>query len=163
MTIRLVIAVAFLSLSTPAFAHRSDEYLQATIVSIEQGRLHASMRMIPGVAVSSALIAATDSNRDGLFSKPEQKAYAEAVLHDLSLNLDGPALTPRFQWVSFPAPADMKDEMGEIHIEFEANLPPGGSRRRLILENHHRPAISVYLMNWLAPQDSGSRAETPSI
>ncbi len=57
MKTKLVIIVAALSLAAPVFAHRLDEYLQAIIVSVEQGHIRASMRLIPGVAVSTAVIA----------------------------------------------------------------------------------------------------------
>jgi hypothetical protein len=142
-----------LSLAAPALAHRLDECLQATIVSIEQSHIVASMRLIPGVAVSNEVIAAVDTNGDGVFSEPEQRTYAQEVLRDLSLSVDGRPLKPRVGVVSFPAPADMKEGTGEIHIEFAADLPAGGSHRTLVIENHHEPRISVYLMNCLAPQD----------
>jgi hypothetical protein len=77
MKTRLSILVALLSLGVPVFAHRLDEYLQAMIVSIEQGQIQASMRLIPGVAVSSAVIAAIDSNGDGVFSRWSSKRTLE--------------------------------------------------------------------------------------
>ncbi|HEX4808571.1 MAG TPA: HupE/UreJ family protein [Bryobacteraceae bacterium] len=117
MKAKLVIVVAILSLGVPVFAHRLDEYLQAMIVAIEQGQIHASMRLVPGVAVSSAVIAAIDSDGDGIFSHAEQQTYAREVLGDLTLSVDGHALKPWLRAVSFPAPADMKEGLGEIHIE----------------------------------------------
>jgi hypothetical protein len=35
-----------------ASAHRIDEYLQATLFSVETDRIQASMRLIPGVLVA---------------------------------------------------------------------------------------------------------------
>ncbi|MGA8029138.1 MAG: hypothetical protein WB992_18515 [Bryobacteraceae bacterium] len=153
MKTRLSTLVAILSLGLPVSGHRLDEYLRATIVSVEQGRIQVSMRLIPGVAVSSAVIAAIDANGDGVFSEAEQQTYAREVLGDLTLSVDGHALKPRIRQVSFPAPADMKEGLGEIHIEFDADLPAGGPHRTLVIENHHRQRISVYLMNSLVPQD----------
>jgi hypothetical protein len=115
--------------------------------------MHASMRLIPGVAVSSAVIAAIDCNSDGLFSDAEQQTYAREVLGDLTLSENGHALKPRLREVSFPAPADMKEGLGEIHIEFDADLPAGWPHRTLVIENHHGPRISVYLINSLVPQN----------
>jgi len=153
MKTKLVILVAALSFALPVFAHRLDEYLQAIIVSVEQGQIRASMRLIPGVAVSAAVIGAIDINGDGVLSEAEQQIYAQKVLRDLSLSIDGQPLKPRLSSVSFPAPADMKEGTGEIHIDFAADLPAGGSHRTLIIENHHEPRMSVYLMNCLVPQD----------
>lgn len=153
MKSNLFIVLLLLSFGAPAFAHRLDEYLQAIIISVAQDHIEASMRLIPGVAVSGAVISAVDSNGDGIFSDAEQQTYAHSVLRDLSLSVDGHLITPRLQAVSFPAAADMKAGIGEIHIEFTAELPAGAIRRTLVVENHHQPRMSVYLMNVLVPQD----------
>src|SRR5262249_4201094 len=86
----------------------------------------------------------------------EQRAYAQQVLRDLLVSIDGHKLKPRLQTVSFPL-ADTKEGLGEIHIEFAADLPAGGPRRTFVIENRHQTAISVYLMNCLAPQDTNIR------
>ena len=115
------------------------------------------MRLIPGVAVSSAVIAAVDVNHDGVFSEAEQQTYARQVLRDLSVSMDGQKVTPVLRTVTFPAPAEMKEGLGEIHIEFTADSPSVRSDRTLVIENHHQPRISVYLMNCLVPQDHDIR------
>lgn len=152
---KLAIIAALFSLSAPVFAHRLDEYLQALIVSVGQNQITASMRLIPGLAVSDTVISAVDLNRDGIFSRSEQRIYAQQVLRDLYLRADGHPLQPHLQAVSFPAPAEMRQGIGEIHIEFAAELPAGGSLRSITIENHQQPRISVYLMNCLVPQDRG--------
>lgn len=157
MKTKLVIVIALLSLEVPAFAHRLDEYLQAIILSVEQGHIQASMRLIPGVAVSDAVVTEVDLNHDGSFSATEQQSYAQKVLHNLSLGVDGHVLKAHLQSVSFPAPTDMKAGLGEIHIEFTADLPVGAAQRTLVIENHHEPKMSVYLMNCLVPQDRNIR------
>jgi hypothetical protein len=152
MKTKLAITFALISLAVPALAHRLDEYLQAIIVSIGQDHIRVSMRLIPGVAVSTTVISAVDSNGDGVFSETEQQSYAQKVLGDLSLKLDGHLLRPRLEAISFPTTADMKEGLGEIHIEFAADVPAGGLNRTLVVENHHEMRISVYLMNSLVPQ-----------
>jgi hypothetical protein len=150
---KLAVVVFLLSLGMPVFAHRLDEYLQAIIVSVAHDHIQASMRLIPGVAVSTAVITAIDTNGDSILSQTEQQTYAQTVLRDLSLSVDGHNLTPNLRFVSFPPAADMKDGVGEIHIEFAAELPAGGSKRRLVIENHHKRQVSAYLMNCLVSQD----------
>jgi HupE / UreJ protein len=150
----LTAAVILLSLGGVASAHRLDEYLQATIISVEKDHVEASMRLIPGVAVSSSVIASIDSNGDGVISEAEQRAYAERVLGDLSLTIDGKSLKPKLVSADFPAIEQMKEGLGEIHIEFTADLPRGGPNRRLILENHHQNRNAAYLVNSLVPRDS---------
>ena len=151
---RLAIAVVLCALfrAESAFAHRIDEYLQATILSVEAGHVQASMRLIPGVLVASSIIDAIDGNHDGAFSQEEERAYAELVLHDISFTVDGRGVRPTIVAFSFPQPMQLHDGLGEIHIEYDIPLPPGGPSRKLTLVNQHRLAGSVYLVNVLAPE-----------
>ena len=56
-TRRLIVAAAILLLpGAPVSAHRLDEYLQATLISVEKDRVQAPMRLVPGVAVSSFVL-----------------------------------------------------------------------------------------------------------
>ncbi len=150
-------AAIFLSLGVPGFAHRLDEYLQATIISMGKERVDAFMRLIPGVAVFPVVLAIIDTNHDGVISAAEQKAYAERVLHDVSLSIDGNRLKPRLLSVDFPSIEQMKEGLGEIRINFSADLPAGGAKRKLVIENHHQNRISAYLVNCLAPGDRDIR------
>jgi hypothetical protein len=111
------------------------------------------MRLIPGVLVAPFLIAEIDSNRDGILSAAEKQAYAERVLGDLSMTVDGRSIQPKLISWSFPLPAQMRDGVGEIQIEYAADLPHGAPNRTLILANHHLNRTSVYLMNVAVPQD----------
>lgn len=47
----------------------------------------------------------------------------------------------------------MQGGLGEIQLEFDADLPPGGPNRTLIFENHHQSRIGAYLVNCLVPND----------
>ena len=153
----VLVAACGLLFGQAAQAHRIDEYLQATILSLEAGEARASMRLIPGVLAAPPVIAGIDADRDGVFSADEQQAYARRVLGDLSITLDGKRIPPRLVSWSFPEPARMREGLGEIRIEYRVELPPGGSNRALILRNHHLASASVYLMNALVPQDPSIR------
>ncbi len=155
---RTRLAAAILALAgTPAFAHRLDEYLQGTIISVEKNRLEAHMTLTPGVAVFPLLIAAIDTDANGVISETEQQAYALNVLRDLSLSIDGHRLTPRLLSAQFPALDEMREGRGEIQLDFDADLPDGGRDRKLTLENHHQSRISAYLVNCLVPRDPDIR------
>jgi hypothetical protein len=134
-------------------AHRLDEYLQATLLSIEPGRVEASMRLVPGVAVSSEVIASIDTNGDGVLSAAEQQDYAQRVARDLSLSVDGRPLALHIVSASFPSVGEMKQGVGEIQLDFTAALPHGAADRRLTFANHHEAAIAAYLVNCLVPHD----------
>src|SRR5580704_1399726 len=116
------VVVCVLLSGRSASAHRIDEYLQATILSLESNRVQASMRLIPGILVAPSVIAGIDSNGDGVFSEGEERAYAQRVLGDLSITIDGQAVQPKPVSWSFPQPAQLRDGLGEIHIEYTADL-----------------------------------------
>src|SRR5580700_3358159 len=122
----VLIAACILVLGKAVFAHRIDEYLQATILSLEGNRVQASMRLIPGILVSPSVIANIDSNGDGAFSEGGERAYAQRVLDDLTITIDGKSVPPKLISWTFPQPAHMRDGLGEIHIEYAMELPYGG-------------------------------------
>jgi HupE / UreJ protein len=154
MNTRLVTTAAiFLSLGAGASAHRLDEYLQATIFSVEKDRVQVFMRLIPGVAVSSIVLAGIDTNRDGVVSEAEQRTYAERVLRDLSFVIDGKSANPTLVSQKFPTTEEIKEGLGEIQIEFTVDLDRGGPERRIVFEDHHQNEISAYLVNCLVPRD----------
>ena len=154
MTKTLAAAAALLlSLGAPASAHRLDEYLQATLISLEKDHVQAFLRLVPGVAVSPVVIWTIDTNGDGLLSATEKQTYAERVLRDLTLSVDGNRLKPRLVSVDFPSIEELKEGLGEIQIEFTADLSGSGGNRRLIFENHHQSRIAAYMVNCLVPRD----------
>jgi hypothetical protein len=158
MTIRLAAATAILlSIGKSATAHRLDEYLQATLISVEKNRIQIEVRLTPGVALFPMVLAMIDTNADGLISESEQMVYAERVVRDLSVTLDGDRLRPRLLSSKFPEAAEMKEGRGEIQLEFGADLPRNGPNRRLIFENHHQSRIAAYLVNCLVPRDPDIR------
>ncbi|HZU34209.1 MAG TPA: HupE/UreJ family protein [Candidatus Angelobacter sp.] len=162
MNRRFIAAAVLLLLVASAFAHRLDEYLQATIISLDNNHVQASMRLVPGVAVASTVLADIDANGDGVLSQPEQQTYAERVLHDLTITVDGQPANPMLVSQKFPPVEEIRAGLGEIQIEFTFNLPPGGPDRKIIFENHHLNKISAYLVNCLAPRDPGIRIITQS-
>lgn len=150
-------AAAIFFFSLTAFAHRLDEYLQATTISLEKDRVQAELRLTPGVAIFPTIFGAIDANADGILSEAEQRAYAERVLSDLSLRLDRVPLRPRLTSVKFPEIQKMKDGLGEIQIDFDADLPHAAANRTLFFENHHRSESAAYLVNTLVPSDPDIR------
>jgi hypothetical protein len=158
MKARFVAAAAvILVLGAIVSAHRLDEYLQATIFSLEKGRIVGSMRLVPGAAVSSVVLGSIDTNADGVLSESEQRAYAERVLGEVSLTVDGKRLRPRLVSVEFSRVEEMKEGVGQIQLEFIADVPRGGPNRKLVFENHYQNRISAYLVNCLVPRDPDIR------
>lgn len=146
-----------LAAGTPALGHRLDEYLEATIISVDKNSVKGQMSLTPGVAVYPAVLAGIHTNADGTIAGAEQLAYAERVLRDLSLSMNGERLRPRLVSIRFPALDEMKEGLGEIQLTFRADLPPNGPKRKLIFENHHQSRIAAYQVNCLVPSDPDIR------
>ena len=158
MKARVAAVVTILLLvATPAFAHRLDEYLQATLISVERDRVHAQIRLAPGVNVFPFVFSGIDTNADSVLSADEQRRYAERVLGDLSLAIDGAPLPLTLAAWRYASLQDLQEGLGEIRIDFEAVVPSGSSNRRLTFENRHQRRISVYLVNSLVPSDPAVR------
>ena len=145
-----IICVLF---GAPAHAHRIDEYLQATTISLDEDNIQAQIRLTPGVAVFPNVMVTIDADRDGVISAREQRAYSERVLGDLSFAVDGDRLKLRLISMNFPDTDAMKEGLGEIQIDFAANVRRGGPERKLVFENRHQRPIAAYLVNCLAPLD----------
>lgn len=155
---RALSAFIWLALTaTSVSAHRLDEYLQGTILSVAKDRLDAEITLTPGVAIFPALIATIDLDADGVISEAERHAYAERVLSDLSVSIDGHALQPHLTSAEFAPIGEMKEGRGEIRIAFYSNLPRGGANRKLIFENRHESGIAAYQVNVLVPRDPDIR------
>jgi hypothetical protein len=145
-------SLILLSLGTAASAHRLDEYLQATTIALEKDRVQAQIRLAPGVAVFPLVMATIDTDGDGVVSRREQRAYAGRVLGDLSLTVDGNRLRLQLISATFPKIDAMKEGLGEVQIDFTADVPGDRSHRKLTFENHHQRAIATYLVNCLVPR-----------
>jgi len=149
----MVAGALVLTFATPGFAHRLDEYLQATTISVSRDRVYVQMRFAPGVAVVSTVLDSLDSNANGVISEVEQRAYAERVLHDVSLTIDGERVPLRLVSSSFASVDELRRGLGENTLEFDATLPSGSGNRRLTFTNTHQKRIAAYLVNALVPRD----------
>lgn len=150
---RLTLLLALLSLPSAVFAHRDDEYLQATLVVIEPGEVRLQINLTPGIAVAEQVIAQIDRDRDGAISENEAAAYAELLKRDLTLRLDGRKSELKLTASEFVSPEELRTGSGIIQMEFIASFGPlAAGSHRLALENRHLPKISVYLINAARPR-----------
>ena len=150
---RLALLLALLALPSAVFAHRDDQYLQATLVAIEPSGVRLQINLTPGVAVAEQVLAKIDRDRDGAISKNEAAAYAELLKRDLALRVDGRTLELKLSVSEFVEPADLRTGSGTIQMEFSAIFGPlAAGPHKLTLENRHLTAISVYLINATQPR-----------
>jgi hypothetical protein len=148
----LAAVIAVLALAAPARAHRLDEYLQATRVAVSHNRVELRIDLTPGASIA-ALLTGMDPDGSGGVSRRERKRYAQQVLRDLHLELDGKRVLIKPGRLSFPPRAQMVAGEGIIHLTAVARisrLKPGP--HRLLFRNDHLPRMSVYLVNALVPE-----------
>ena len=68
------------------------------------------------------------------------------------------ALKPRLDSRDIPDASQLRDGLGEIHLEYHAYLPPStAASRSLVLANRHLNEHSVYLVNVEVPQEQTLR------
>jgi hypothetical protein len=138
-------------------AHRLDEYLQATRVSLATDRIVLEMELTPGVDVASLIFASIDTDQDGRIAADEGRAYANRVLEDVELELDGTLRPLDLIRTEFPTREEMGAGIGVVRIEARAPWPGVAGRHTLHYRNDHRPALSAYLVNALVPTSRAVR------
>jgi hypothetical protein len=149
----LSLLLASVAFPSAVFAHRDDQYLQASLVVIEPGGVRLQINLTPGVAVAEQVIAEIDRDRDGAISKNEASAYAASLKRDLTFRLDGRNLDLKLTASEFVPPAELRTGSGTIQMEFSAiSGPVVAGSHRLTLENRHLSALSVYLFNAVQPR-----------
>jgi len=152
------LAIAGVGFPLAAEAHRLDEYLQATRISIELDRIGLEMNLTPGAAVADNVIAAIDRDHNGSISAAEGAAYARLVVESLSLDVDGQHRMLTLDEFSIPSPGDMRNGEGVIRLKASGKMPRAtAGQHRLGFSNSHRSDIGVYLINALIPEDERIR------
>jgi hypothetical protein len=151
---RLVLPLVALGVVSPfAEAHVLDEYLQATLVSINPGEIRLNINLTPGVEIADQVIRQIDRDGSGSISADEATAYAERLKRDLTARLDGSDAQLQLVAVNAPELPALRTGHGIIQVEF---LCLGGSFGRgshtLELENSHFPKLGAYLINAARPQ-----------
>ena len=146
-------------------AHRLDEYLQATRVSIGRAGLILEMDLTPGASIASAFAGALDVDADGAVSPVEAEAYGRAVLSDLVVKGDERPIAMTLGRIEIPTIDEMRDGLGTIRLQASGTLPDVRGRHSLSIFNKHKPEASVYMVNALVPDDRdvnlGSQSRDP--
>jgi hypothetical protein len=148
---RVASVVLVLAVPLTIFAHRLDEYLQATRLALDVDRIVLKMDLTPGAEIASLIFASINTNHDGQISANEGKVYANQVLQETVLEVDGKRRALELVSSQFPSFREMNEGVGVIRIEAHAAWAGSPGRHLLFFENHHRPNLGVYLVNALVP------------
>jgi hydrogenase/urease accessory protein HupE len=153
----LIFFCAVLLLSPAALAHRLNEYLEATTINLSSGKVFLELRLTPGVAIASDVLKNVDLNDNNQISASEQRHYLAQLARDLSITLDGSGVTLKAVSYSFPTVENMRKGIGDIIIDYEADIDRHALVHQLKLQNRHYRTIAVYLVNCLLPSDTTIR------
>ena len=143
--------------STATDAHRLDEYLQATLLSVDRDRVTVEIGLTPGVTVAPQIMMSIDSDGDGRISSAEGEAYAREVLQSVVMVVDDRPAPLVLEESRFPEFGEMKLGLGTIRLRAAAKVNSGLGRHHLSYRNTHKPELSVYLANALVPADQRVR------
>ena len=136
-----------------AMAHRLDECLQATRISIFPDHLAIQTYITPGTLLAPGFFARIDANRDGAISEAEGRDYAEKTLQRITLSVDGLRVPLTLTGSQYPTFSELSGGEAMIRLEMLATTPEVPGRHRLLLQNDNDPAISIYLANAMLPRD----------
>jgi hypothetical protein len=155
-TILQGLAAALGSLAVQASAHRIDEILQATLVSIEPPRVELRLRLNPGADLAGIFLRMVDGDGNGELSAGETRAYAELVRRSLDVELDGRPLVLGVEAVEATDPEKLRSGTGAFVVELAAETGPmGGGSHCLAFANRHLPELSAFLVNAVVPRTPG--------
>lgn len=149
----IALVVCMLGLSARADAHRLDEYLQATRVSVAADAVDLEIDLSPGVSIADEVVRTIDTDADGVISDAEADAYAARVVGALRLAVDSQQAQLGLQRRAFPSIDDMRQGVGTIRLAARAHVAATSGRRHLTYANLFLPGSSVYLVNALVPPD----------
>lgn len=153
---RRVLVFSLLTLVLPwrVDAHRLDELLQATRISVDASRIQIELALSPGVDVADGFIQAIDLNHDGALDDGEAREFGRHVADALTLSVDDHALPLSLErWHAEPLDA-LRQGVGTIRLVARAEPHVASGRHVLMFGNRFQVAGSVYLVNALTPTDS---------
>ena len=148
---RVALIAILLSLAPYASAHRLDEYLQATRLSLAANQIGVEIDLTPGVDVATAIFALINIDHDGRISPSEADRYANQVVRETTLDIDGRRAQLDVLRYEFPSFQEMNAGEGVIRIYARAVWRGSAGAHRLIYQNNHKTDLGVYLVNALRP------------
>jgi len=153
-----LIIIALAAFPPAAVGHVLDEYLQATLVSIEPDDVRLKINLTPGIEIAEKVLSQIDHNGDGAISSDESAAYAETLRRDLTVRLDGRDAQLKLTASNIPELAELRTGHGIIQMEFSVTpCSFSGGNHRLSFENRHFDSVGVYLFNAACPQSGSIR------
>jgi hypothetical protein len=148
----ITIAALALTWAASVEAHQLDEYLQASRLDMSRDRIVVELTLTPGTLIAPRLLTSIGDERRHTISSEDLIRYAQQVLDDLRLSIDGRTYHLTAARVVASLWDELADGTGSIRIEAVtdgARITCGS--HRIAYENTHAPVLSSYLVNALKP------------
>ena len=151
----LIAIVGAASWITPSFAHRLDELFQEARVSIQSDRVVVDLDLTPGIQAAPGLIAVLDTDRNGVISGEEGLDFAQTVIRQSALSVDGTVLPLAVTGHDESAVAVLRAGAGVIHVQAQSSPHPmaAGGAHVVRYRNGFDPGLSLYAANATLPAD----------
>ena len=125
-----------------ASAHPVHEVVQNAYLTLTPGSVRLELELTAGPQVAPRIIRVLDRNGDRRISPVEARAYADRVLAQSGLMIDGRPLTIRTLTVDVPSYSAMLGAHGTIRILAAAARPDRVGAATLAYQNRYSPAES---------------------
>lgn len=140
-----------------AAAHPVDEVVQGAYLTLAPGTVRLELDVTPGPAVAGAVLRSLDARPDRLITDAEARAYAERVLAQSAILLDGVAAAWRLEKVSTPPYDALRLKADTLKIYAVAARPDQVGSHSLSYHNRYRPADSQCIANIFLQPGPGLR------
>ena len=135
-------------LSGSALAHPVDEVVQGAYLFLAPGEVRLQLELAPGAQVAGQVVGALDPNADGEVTDGEARAFAEGVLEQSTLTLDGTVAAWSLKSIDVPDLEMIRTGNTVLTIAATAIRPEEAVRRHeLTYENRYEPTETLWMAN----------------
>lgn len=140
-----------------AAAHPVDAAIQGAYVTLMPGAVHLELDLTLGTEVVDVVLRSLDANADQDISDTEARTYAQSVLQQSRLILDGVAATWRLERISVPSYQNLKLQSDTLRIYAVAPRTDSEGAHSLSYDNRYAPVKSQCIANVFLQPGTGWR------
>ena len=130
------------------FTHPLDVYLQASYITLAPAQVVVELDLSPGVLVVPQILPQMDTDGDQKISEVEGQVYADSVLQNIVLQVDGQPLTLAVTKIDMPDYLTIQAGYGTIRVYTVARLADGMTgTHQIYYNNNYTPTGSAYQVN----------------
>ncbi len=154
----LAIFLLFAAAASPAFAHRAEGFLQASLVGVSPSLIEVEVTLAPGIDTAPRFLSLLDTNGDRTVPTAESFAWAAKFMATQRVTLDGKPLPLTLLHVMAGPVDEMTTGHGGVLVRFTADpgtVTPGP--HTIVCANHYAALPGTFQTNGLVPKIPGVR------